>query len=197
MQRGGMTTPRSVSVTDGAASVQATILEPDPNEPSAFSKALAAVESHRRRVEAALGGALLARILFELRFVVIPGNTTDFVGELPYVGLALLSYMLVLFWLSARTRDRFGFGMALGIAVIEASYLVVSAAIIRPMTVGSLVPPLVVAAAHVPMAVFAFRASTAYPPGDTKRPWVIGFVTALVFVAIPWVAPALAGAAGR
>ncbi len=189
-------TPRRVTVQDGVATADATILEHDPSEPSAFSKALAAVEGHRRRVEAALAGALLARVLFELRFVVTPGSTTDFTSELPFVGLALLSYMLVLFWLSARTRDRFGFGMALGIGVIEASYLVVSAAILRPVTVGSLVPPLVVAAAHVPMAVFAFRASTAYPPGDTKRPWIIGFVTALVFVAIPWVAPSLAGAAG-
>jgi hypothetical protein len=41
------------------------------------------------------------------------------------------------------------------------------------------------------MAIFAFKASTSYPPLDSKRPWIVGFITALVLLAIPWVAPTL------
>jgi hypothetical protein len=41
------------------------------------------------------------------------------------------------------------------------------------------------------MAVFAMKAAAAYPPHDSKRPWLVGFVTAVVFLAIPWIAPTL------
>lgn len=191
-----MVVRRSVSMQDGVAVVQATIVEPDPDEKSPFSRAVAAVAKHRGRVEAAVAAAILARVVYEMRFVLLPGAGWDLYAELPYVGLALLSYLLVLFWLSGRTRDRFGFGMALGIGVLEATYLVAAAVMHRPASVGSAVPPLLVALAHVPMAVLAFRASAAYPPGDSKRPWIIGFATALVFVAIPWIAPALTGVTG-
>src|SRR5205809_7430544 len=61
----------------------------------------------------------------------------------------------------------------------------------RPRTFGTVWPPLVVALAHLPMAYFAFQSAAAYPPLDTKRPWIVGFVTALVFLSIPWFAPAL------
>lgn len=145
---------------------------------------------HRNRVRIALLVAMLARLFFEFQFVSLVQNSQNLQVQLPYLGLAILSYLLVLMWLSARTRDRFGFGMALGIGVLEAAYLIGAAAVQRPISVGALWPLAVVALAHVPMAVFAFRASAAYPPLDSKRPWVIGFVTALVFLAIPWIAPA-------
>src|SRR5205085_12548083 len=92
-------------------------------------------------------------------------------------------------WRAGRTRDRCGFGRALGIGVLEAAYLLGAAVMQRPYSLATLLPPVIVALAHVPMAFFAFQASTAYPPLDSKRPWIVGFVTALVFVAIPWVAP--------
>lgn len=161
------------------------------HEPSAFSKALAAVEMHRTRVSIALGAAMVARLVFEFQFVSLLRSSANLVIQLPYIGLALLSYMLVLMWMSARTRDRFGFGMALGIGVVEATYLIVVAVMHRPFSVGAVWAPLVVAVAHIPMAVLALRAATAYPPLDSKRPWLIGFVTAIVFLAIPWVAPTL------
>ena len=103
----------------------------------------------------------------------------------------MLSYLLVLMWLSARTRDRFGFGMALGIGVLETTYLLAISVMHRPFTFSDFWPPLIVALAHIPMAIFAFQSSTAYPPLDSKRPWLIGFITALVFLSIPWIAPAL------
>lgn len=165
-------------------------------ESSAFSRALAAVEAHRTKVRAALGIALLARVLFEFQFVSLLRNSRNLLVQVPYIGLAMLSYLLVLMWLSARTRDRFGFGMALGIGVLEATYLIAVAVMTRPFELGAVWPPIVVALAHVPMAVFAFRSSTAYPPLDSKRPWIVGFVTALVFLSIPWIAPSILGSLG-
>jgi hypothetical protein len=170
-----------------------TVAEPvvEQRESSAFSRALAAVEAHRSRVRAALGAALVARLLFEFQFVSLLRDSRNLTVQLPYIGIAMLSYLLVLMWLAARTRDRFGFGMALGIGVLEATYLVGAAFVQRPLTLGSVWPPVVVALAHIPMAFFAFKSSTAYPPLDSKKPWLVGFVTALVFLSIPWMAPTL------
>jgi hypothetical protein len=173
-----------------------TKLEPsaaagDAPEESAFSRAVKAVEGHRNRVTIALAAAMIARLLFEFQFVALLRSSANLVIQLPYIGLALLSYLLVILWLSAKTRDRFGFGMALGIGVIEATYLVVVAAMYRPFSIGAVWAPLVVAVAHLPMAFFAMKAATAYPPLDSKRPWLVGFVTAVVFLAIPWIAPTL------
>lgn len=163
----------------------------ESDEPSKFKKALQAVETHRDRVRMALGAALVARLLFEFKFVALLQSSGNLTVQVPYIGLAMLSYLLVLMWLAARTRDRFGFGMALGIGVIEATYLLVTGVMVRPWTVMSAGPLFLVALAHIPMAFFAIKSATAYPPQDTKQPWVVGFITALVFVAIPWVAPAL------
>jgi hypothetical protein len=162
----------------------------DPDAPSRFKQALAEVERNRTRVSAALGVALVARLLFEFQFVSLLRDSRNLLVQVPYIGLAMLSYLLVLMWLAGRERDRFGFGMALGIGVLEATYLVVNAVMQRPLTFGAVWPPLVVALAHVPMAYLAFQSAAAYPPLDSKRPWIVGFVTALVFLSIPWFAPA-------
>lgn len=164
--------------------------------PSKFSKMLHEVEGHRARVQTALAVALLARLLFEFQFASLLKNSTNLLVQVPYIGLALLSYLLVLMWLAGRTRDRFGFGMALGIGVLESTYLLVAAVMQRPFSLGAAWPPLVVALAHVPMAYFAFRSSSAYPPHDSKRPWLVGFATALVFLSIPWIAPAVLDVVG-
>ncbi|MEK7401353.1 MAG: hypothetical protein AABZ80_03225 [Gemmatimonadota bacterium] len=163
----------------------------DHDEPSKFSQMLAAVEGHRNKVRIALGIALVARLLFEYKFVALLRSSENLIVQVPYIGLAMLSYLLVLMWMAARTRDRFGFGMALGIGVIEAAYLIGMAAIERPFSITTAWPPIVVALAHIPMAVLAVKSATAYPPEDTKRPWLVGFITALVFLAIPWMAPVL------
>jgi len=162
-------------------------------ESSAFSRALAQVEAHRSKVRAAVGGAMVLRLLFEFQFVSLLRDSRSLMVQLPYIGFAMLSYLLVLMWLTARTRDRFGFGMALGIGVLEATYLLGAAVVQRPFSFGAVWPPILVAAAHIPMAVFAFKSSAAYPPMDSKRPWIVGFVTALALLAIPWMAPTLLG----
>src|SRR5207247_5082757 len=136
--------------------------------------ALAQVEEHRTRVRAALAGALVARLLFEFHFVSLLRDSRTLLVQVPYIGIAMLSYLLVLMWLAARTRDRFGFGMALGIGVLECTYLVVNAVMQRPLTFGAVWPPLVVALAHVPMASFAFQSAACYRPLVSKRPWFVG-----------------------
>ena len=163
----------------------------ESDEPSKFSVMLAAVEAHRNKVRIALGIALVARLLFEFKFVSLLKSTENLIVQVPYIGLAMVSYLLVLMWMAARTRDRFGFGMALGIGVIESAYLIGMAVVQRPFSMSAAWPPIVVALAHIPMAVFAIKSATAYPPQDTKQPWLIGFITALVFLAIPWMAPVL------
>jgi hypothetical protein len=175
-------------------------LEPAPIEKSGgratstFSQRLAEVEGHRTRVQATLAVAIIARLLFEFQFVSLLRNSSNMLVQVPYIGLALLSYLLVLMWLAGRTRDRFGFGMALGIGVLEATYLMAIAVMQRPFDIKAVWAPIVVALAHIPMAIFAFKSSQAYPPLDSKRPWIVGFVTSLVFLAIPWVAPSLVDA---
>ena len=177
------------------ADAAAPTKKPHPGEPtpgsSKFSQMLHEVEKHRSRVSASIGVALVARLLFEFQFVSLVKDTENLIVQVPYIGLAVLSYLIVLMWMAMKTRDRFGFGMALGLGVLEATYLLIAAAMTRPFDIMTAWPPLVVAVAHVPMAIFAFQASTAYPPLDSKKPWIVGFVTALVFLAIPWVAPTL------
>jgi hypothetical protein len=167
-----------------------------PSGPSKFSQMLKEVERHRGRVTAAIAAALVARLLFEFNFVSLVRNTENLIIQVPYIGLAVLSYLIVLMWMAMKTRDRFGFGMALGIGVLEATYLIVVAVMQRPFNIMTMWPALVVAAAHLPMAFFAMKAASSYPPLDSKKPWIVGFVTAMVFLAIPWVAPTLLEAIG-
>ena len=163
----------------------------DSQGPSKFSQMLAEVERHRNRVSTAIFIALIARLLFEFKFVTLVQNSANLIVQVPYIGLAVLSYLIVLMWMAMKTRDRFGFGMALGIGVLETVYLLVVGAMQRPFDVMTAWPPAVVALAHLPMAIFAFKAAASYPPLDSKRPWIVGFVTALVFLTIPWIAPTL------
>ena len=182
---------RDVSPPIGEAP-QVTIKPEEPGGgPSKFSQMLAEVERHRSRVTMAIFAALVARLLLEFDFLSLMRNSANLIAQIPYIGLAVLSYMIVLMWMAMKTRDRFGFGMALGIGVLESTYLIVVRVAHLPFDINAAWPPLVVALAHVPMAIFAFKASSSYPPLDSKRPWIVGFVTALVFLAIPWVAPTL------
>lgn len=160
-----------------------------------FKEALAIVESHRDKVQAALGAALVARLIGDFDFIQLAKNHT-IVAELPFMGLAMLSYMIVLWFLAARTRDRWGFGMALGIGVLQATYAIVLVIMARQFAPSLLWKPLIVVVTHTWLAYTAFHAGSAYPPLDSKKPWIFGFATAFIFVAIPWVAVPLADAFG-
>lgn len=162
-----------------------------------FSEALAKVEAHRDRVQATLGFAMLARLIADFEVLELVKDPDRMMRELPFVGLALLSYMIVLWFLAARTHDRWGFGMALGIGVLQATYMIVIFVVGKawedPMTAWR---PGLSAVTHLALAFSAFRAGSSYPPLDSKKPWLFGFMTAFIFVVIPWVAAPLAEAMG-
>jgi hypothetical protein len=161
-----------------------------------FKEALARVESHRDKAQAALGIALVARLLGEFPFMAMARDTHLLLQQLPFVGLAMLSYMIVLWFLAARTRDRWGFGMALGIGVLQATYalgLMITAKQFAPAIVWK---PIVVVGTHIWLSYAAFHAGSAYPPLDSKKPWIFGFATAFIFVALPWVAQPIMDALG-
>ena len=162
-----------------------------------FSEALAKVEAHRSKVQGALAFAMLTRLIADFDILALVRNPDEMMRQLPFAGLALLSYMIVLWFLAARTRDRWGFGMALGIGVLQATYMIVLIVVGR-MWETPLVAwrPAVAAVAHLALAYTAFRAGGSYPPLDSKKPWVFGFLTAFIFVVLPWVAGPLADAIG-
>jgi hypothetical protein len=163
-----------------------------------FSEALAMVEAHRGKVQGALGFAMLARLIADFDVLgLVRAGPDALIAQLPFVGLALLSYLIVLWFLAARTRDRWGFGMALGIGVLQATYMIVLVVVGRLwQTPMQLWQPTVSAIAHLLLAFAAFRAGGSYPPLDSKKPWIFGFLTALIFVTIPWVAQPFAEAMG-
>jgi hypothetical protein len=162
-----------------------------------FSEALAKVEANRGRVQATLAFAMLARIIADFDVLALIRAPDQLMHDLPLVGLALLSYMIVLWFLAARTRDRWGFGMALGIGVLQATYMIVVIVVGRlwetPLEAWR---PALAAVTHLALAFMAFRAGGSYPPLDSKKPWVFGFLTAFIFVVIPWVAEPLTEAMG-
>jgi len=162
-----------------------------------FAEALAKVESARDRVQAALAIAMIARLIGEFDVLALIRNPDLLVQTLPFIGMALLSYMIVLWFLAARTRDRWGFGMALAIGVLQATYVIVMIVLDKTWTDPMIVwKPAVGALTHLALAFTAFRAGAVYPSLDSKKPWIFGFVTALVFMVIPWIAAPVADALG-
>ena len=155
-----------------------------------FSEALAQLERHRMALRVALAVALAARLLAEFHLVALVRENPRLAVDAP-IGLAVLPYAIVLWLLAARTRDRFGFGMALAIGVLEVTYPIVALSMQRPFTFDAAWPLALVAVAHVPMVVTSLHVSTVFPPHDGKRPWILGFATALALVVLAWTSPAL------
>jgi hypothetical protein len=154
-----------------------------------FSQALAIIEKHRMAVQATVGVALIGRLVLEFKLLILLGQPGQLVPQVPHIGLALLSYLTVVWFMAARTRDRYAFGMALGIGVLQGTYAIAQVVVQRPWTFGVAFSWAVVGLAHVAMAGAAIHASTAYPPFDTKRPWIVGFATSVVLIALGWLAP--------
>jgi hypothetical protein len=154
-----------------------------------FSQALAIIEKHRMAVQATVGVALVGRLLLEFQLLMLLGDASRLLAAVPHIGLALLAYLIVIWFMAARTRDRYAFGMALGIGVLQGTYAIAQVVMQRPWTFGVAFSWAVVGLAHVSMAGAAIHASTAYPPFDTKRPWIVGFATAVGLIALGWLAP--------
>jgi hypothetical protein len=156
-----------------------------------FSQAIAIIEKHRMAVQATVGVALVGRLLLEFDLLTLLGDPGRLMAAVPLIGLALLAHMMVLWFMAARTRDRYAFGMALGIGVLQGTYAIAQVVMLRPWTFGVAFSWAVLGLAHVSMAGAALHASTAYPPFDTKRPWIVGFATATGLIALVWLAPML------
>jgi hypothetical protein len=154
-----------------------------------FSQAIAIIEKHRMAVQATVGVALVGRLLLEFHLLTLLGDPGRLLAAVPLIGLALLAHMMVLWFMAARTRDRYAFGMALGIGVLQGTYAIAQVVMLRPWTFGVAFSWAVLGLAHVSMAGAALHASTAYPPFDTKRPWIVGFATAIGLIALAWLAP--------
>jgi hypothetical protein len=158
---------------------------------SSFRRAVAAVEQNRKHVRTAVAIALVARLVFGFDLLTLLRDSDALLAQVPNIGLALLAYLLVFMWMAKNAGDRLGFGMALGLGVLEITFLTAATIGQDPFTLRRAAAPIVVALAHLPMVVFALRSASAYPPQDSKGPWVLGFLVALVLLAIPWVAPAV------
>jgi hypothetical protein len=156
-----------------------------------FSQAIAIIDKHRMAVQATVGVALVGRLLLEFHLLTLLGDAGRLLSAVPLIGLALLAHMMVLWFMAARTRDRYAFGMALGIGVLQGTYAIAQVVMLRPWTFGVAFSWAVLGLAHVSMAGAALHASTAYPPFDTKRPWIVGFATATGLIALAWLAPML------
>ncbi|MHB1072681.1 MAG: hypothetical protein ACYC3Q_07640 [Gemmatimonadaceae bacterium] len=158
---------------------------------SSFSKALARIERHRSWVQWTLLIALVARLVFDFRILQLAMHEGAVAEALPQIGMALLSYLLVLWFLAVKSRDRVAFGMAIGIGVIEGVYAAWMAWNIRPFHLTTTGPWVALAGSHIAFAIPALLVSRAYPPNDTKRPWLIGFVAAVVLLVVPLFQPAI------
>jgi hypothetical protein len=154
-----------------------------------FSQALAIIEKHRMAVQATVGVALIGRLLLDFQLLTLLIDSKRLLAAVPQIGLALLAYLMVLWFMAARTRDRYAFGMSLGIGVLQGTYGFAQVVMQRPWTFGVAFSWFVVGLAHLAMAGAAMHASTAYPPFDTKRPWIVGFATAVGLIALGWLAP--------
>jgi hypothetical protein len=154
-----------------------------------FSQALAIIEKHRMAVQATVGVALVGRLLLEFELFTLLIDSKRLLAAVPQIGIALLAYLAVLWFMTARTRDRYAFGMALGIGVLQGTYAIAQVVMLRPWTFAVAFSWAVVGLAHVAMAGAAIHASTAYPPFDTKRPWIVGFATAVGLITLGWLAP--------
>jgi len=163
-------------------------VEPRGNA-SSFKVAVAAIERYRKLVRGSVGVALVVRLQLEFNLYPLVLDSDALLARVPYIGLALLAYLLVIMWMAKGSGDRLGFGMALGLGVLQPAYLIVMISTQGPLDFGVAWRPIMVAIAHLPMALYALRSASAYPSQDDKGPWILGFLIALLFLSIPWLAP--------
>lgn len=144
-------------------------------------EAAEALDKHRKRVVYAMGGALIARLILEVHYARRLGASEDLASALTSVSLVVIVYVAALWFMALRGHDRFGFGIGLGLAVIEATSQLVG--LIRSMPAAAdLWPVLLVILTHVLLALAAFQASRDFPSESSSGPWVKGFIVATLFI---------------
>ncbi|MDA1082268.1 MAG: hypothetical protein O2973_11465 [Gemmatimonadetes bacterium] len=97
-------------------------VEPSGNTTS-FKAAVAAIERYRKLVRGSVAVALVVRLQLEFNLYPLVLDSDALLARVPYIGLALLAYLLVIMWMAKGSGDRLGFGMALGLGVLQPAYL--------------------------------------------------------------------------
>lgn len=144
-------------------------------------EAAEALDKHRKRVVKAMGAALIARLLLEVVAARQAEAGEDVASALTAVSLTVMIYVAALWFMALRGHDRFGFGIGLGVAVIEATSQLVGMARQMP-AMGDLWPILIVILTHVALAFAAFQASRDFPSESSSGPWIKGFIVATLFI---------------
>ncbi len=146
-----------------------------------------ALDKHRKKVVYFIGVALLSRLFLEVQNTfVMAARGEDVSGNVTVVSLAIVAYLAALWFMALRGHDRFGFGIALGVSVIEATSQVVGLFRGELPTMEQALPMVFVVVSHVLLAAAAFQASRDFPSESSSGPWIKGFLVAVVFiVAVP------------
>lgn len=146
-----------------------------------------ALDKHRKKVVYAMGAALLARLVHEMQHArAMTSRGEDVSGAVAGVSLLIIAYVAALWFMALRGHDRFGFGIALGVAVIEATSQLLGMVRGDFPTMNEAWPIVLVVVSHVALAAAAFQASRDFPSESSSGPWIKGFLVAVLFiVAVP------------
>jgi hypothetical protein len=150
-----------------------------------LERAVQQVAAQRRSVLWALAAAMLGVVVLELHLPsVVLENARMAVELIPVVLVRLVGYLVAALLLTSRSNDRFGFGLALGLGLVQfvlKLYAMGTAPVLDPMALaadGGL------AALHLVLAAAALKASLAYPGASRRFPWIIGAAGSLLCIVL-------------
>jgi hypothetical protein len=143
------------------------------------------LQGQRRIVQIVLWACMVSVLVLELQLPEMLVNNSKMAVELiPVVSVRLIGYLVVAWLLSDRLRDRFGFGLAIGIGLLQ--FLLLCYAMVTTLEPGrmSTVETVVLALMHLVLAGVAVRTSLAYPQDSRRWPWIVGAASALLFLVV-------------
>jgi hypothetical protein len=150
-----------------------------------LERAVQQVAAQRRAVQWALAAAMLGVAVLELRLPSVVLDDARLALELvPVVLVRLVGYLVAAWLLTSRSNDRFGFGLALGLGLVQCVlklYAMGTAPVLNPLQLaadGGL------AALHLVLAAAALKASLAYPGASRRFPWIIGAAGSLLVIVL-------------
>ncbi len=157
--------------------------------------AMRRLDAQRRAVTVALWACLLGVLVLELKLPEMLLNDATMAVELfPAVAVHVLSYLAVAWLLSDRIRERFGYGLAIGIGLVQAVLHLLGLVNMLAIGVVPAVESGLLLVLHVALAVTAVRVSLAYPADSRRWPWLAGAGSAVLLIVL---VPELAGALWR
>lgn len=142
-----------------------------------------ALDKHRKKVVYAMGAALLSRLALEMQHTrIMVSRGEDVSGAVAVISLVIVAYVAALWFMALRGHDRFGFGIALGVAVIEATSQLLGMIRGELPAMANAWPIALVIVSHVALAAAAFQASRDFPSESSSSPWIKGFLVAVLFI---------------